>query len=754
MPAAEDGLTPARKAELLSGAGMWETAGDDQAGIRSLVLTDGPHGVRLSAGDGSPAGLGASRPATCFPAECATASSWDPELLEELGRAAGTEAAASGVDVLLGPGLNIKRSPLGGRNFEYFSEDPFLTGVLGAAWTTGVQSCGVAASPKHFAANNQETGRMTIDVSVDERTLREIYLRAFEAVVKQAAPWTVMAAYNRLNGFHAAQDPWLLTRVLRGEWGFDGVVVSDWGAVTDRAAALAAGLDLEMPSSSGLGPREVVAGLEAGLVSPDDVDASLRRLRELSGRTGARQVPAPDFAAHDALARRAAAASMVLLKNDGGLLPFSAGSPLAVIGELARVPRYQGSGSSRVNPTRLSTPWTALADRVPGAVFAAGYPLDEAEDDGGLISEAVTAAAGAAQVAVFLGLPDAAETEGLDRTTLELPAAQLRLLDAVARVRPDVAVILANGSVVDTAWAPKATAVLESWLPGQAGGEAVADVLLGQANPSGKLAETFPARLQDTPAFGNFPGEAGQVRYGEGILVGYRWYDTRMVEPAFPFGHGLSYTTFGYSDLEASVTSGGTAAQGIRIQLQLKNTGSTEGAEVVQLYVGAPAGNIPRPAQELRAFQRVNLRPGETRTLHLDLLPGSLDRFDPGTRTWVTDPGTYELRVGSSSRDIRLTAEIELEFSPVRPLPTASSTLAEWMQHPQGSAVLAEALGAGAAGSGGSAGSAGSAGLAQMLTLMGGLPLERLGRFPGAPISTGQAAELARRLAERAGQDG
>ena len=748
MPTEDHGLDPAHKAALLTGEGIWQTAGSAEAGIRALTLTDGPHGVRLAAGEDAGPALGQSRPATCFPAECATASSWDPELLEELGRAAGREAAAYGVDVLLGPGLNIKRSPLGGRNFEYFSEDPLLSGALGAAWTIGVQSCRVAASPKHFAANNQETGRMTVDVIVDERTLREIYLRAFETVVKEAGPWTVMAAYNRINGFHAAQDPWLLTRVLRDEWGFDGVVVSDWGAVTDRAAALAAGLDLEMPSSSGLGPRELVAGLEAGLVSPEDVDASLDRMRELGRRTAGRPGGAPEFPEHDALARRAAAASMVLLKNDGGLLPFAPGASLAVIGELARTPRYQGSGSSRVNPTRLSTPWAALSGRASDASFSPGYSLQDPEPNTELIVEAVRAAAAADQVALFVGLPDAAETEGLDRSTLELPAAQLQLLDAVAQARPDLAVILANGSVVDTAWAADTAAVLETWLPGQAGGDAVADVLLGQVSPSGKLAETFPRRLEDTPAFGNFPGEADQVRYGEGLLVGYRWYDTRKLEPAFPFGHGLSYTEFSYSNLVVSV-SADAAAPGVRVSLQLGNSGRVEGAEVVQLYVSSPAGAAPRAEQELRGFQRVSLAPGETRTLSLELPPGSLDRFDVATRTWVTDPGTYELRAGSSSRDIRLTAAFELTAQPPQPLPTASSTLAEWMQHPVGAAVLAEAFGTGAFGSG----AAGGDEAAQMLTLMGSLPLERLGRFPGSPLSADQAAGIAQLVAERAGRD-
>jgi len=709
------------------------------------VLTDGPHGVRRSE-DNPGLGLGKSAPATCFPSECATASSWNPELLAELGRAAGLEAAAQGVDVLLGPGLNLKRTPLGGRNFEYFSEDPLLSGLLGTAWIRGVQSQGVAACPKHFAANNQETDRMTVDVIVDQRTLRELYLRAFEMVVRQARPWTIMAAYNKLNGFHAAQDPWLLTQVLRNEWGFDGAVVSDWGAVTDLAAALAAGLDLEMPASNGIGPGEVLAGLDAGLVSPEDVDAAVERLRVLGERTADKASGPPDFAAHDRLARRAAVQSMVLLKNDGGVLPFSAQRRLVIVGELARTPRYQGSGSSRVNPVRLSTPWDALAARVPEARFAAGYGLEDGTgaDGDALVAEAVAAAAEGDQVVVFLGLPDSAETEGADRISLDLPANQLRLLSALAAERTDLAVVLLNGSAVTTGWARDVPAVLEGWLGGQGCGEAVADLLLGDANPSGKLAETFPRCIEDTPAYGNFPGEDGQVRYGEGLLVGYRWYDSRQMPVAFPFGHGLSYTTFEYTGLEAGVEGSGTGTA-VRVLVTVTNTGARAGAEVVQLYVSGPPNGVPRPAQELRGFSRVELRPGESSRITFDLAAGSLDRFDPGIRSWVTDSGAYLLKVGSSSSDIRLSETIEVEGSGPPLLPTASSPVSQWLADPRAARVLLEAL---AVPGTGNDDPAAAASLTAALSLMGSLPLDRLGRFPGAPLGPEQAARLARDLAE------
>ncbi|MFB9796198.1 glycoside hydrolase family 3 C-terminal domain-containing protein [Arthrobacter citreus] len=826
IPALPD-LSMDEKLSLLSGAGFWETVSLPSHGIRALVLADGPHGVRRPAGDGGGTGLGDSVPATCFPAECATASSWDRGLLAELGTAAAQEARAQGVDILLGPGLNIKRTPLCGRNFEYFSEDPLLAGELGAAWTAAVQAEGVGASPKHFAANNQEADRMRVDAVVDQRTLHEIYLRAFETVVRTAGPWTIMAAYNKVNGLHAAENPWLLGTVLRDTWGYDGVVVSDWGAVTDRAAALTAGLDLEMPSSGGLGTRELAAGLDAGTVTQEQVDQSVERIlalvRRASARSGAGADSAAasgagsaggsaDYAAHHELARRAAAASMVLLQNDGGILPLTSGGTLAVIGELARTPRYQGSGSSRVNPVQLVTPLDALQEMVPGLLFEPGYVLSEDSPCAGedLAEMAAAAAAAADTAVVFLGLPDAAESEGFDRTTLDLPDAQLELLTAVTEANPRTVVVLANGGVVSMGWAASVPAVLEVWLPGEAGGSAIADVLLGREEPGGRLAETVPLRLEDTPAYGNYPGEGGTVRYGEGLLVGYRWYDTRGLEVAYPFGHGYTYTTFSYSDLHVRVDGSG-ADQLVHVELTLTNTGDRSGSEVVQLYSGAPEGDDGgqqrplHPRRELRGFEKVPLEPGESRRVEFRLDVRSLSRYEPGTGSWVADAGEYRLEVEASSRDIRVAGVAALDGTIPPPVLGIASTLEEWMADPEAAAALVSAMtGAGAgsepsggAGPGGapessagapesnggapessggapesnggapessggapesnggapesSGGAPDAAQLAASLALVGNMPLNRLARFPGSPVTPELLKQLEAELRSRNG---
>ncbi|MCC9196557.1 glycoside hydrolase family 3 C-terminal domain-containing protein [Arthrobacter sp. zg-Y820] len=768
-PAMPD-LTLKEKIGLLSGAGFWETAALPGHGIRSLVLSDGPHGIRRPAGTADGLEPGDSHPATCFPAECATACSWDRSLLAELGTAVAREARAQGVDVLLGPGLNIKRTPLCGRNFEYFSEDPLLAGELGAAWTAAVQAAGVGASPKHFAANNQEADRMRVDAVVDQRTLHEIYLRAFEIVVRTAGPWTVMAAYNKVNGLHAAENPWLLGTVLRDTWGYEGAVISDWGAVTDRAAALAAGLDLEMPASGGLGAQELSTGLDAGTVTEQQVDTAVERILALVRRASVQPGPAQhdsgqpdsgqpgsaaaDYAAHHELARRAAAASMVLLQNDGGILPLSPGGSLAVIGELARTPRYQGSGSSRVHPVHLVTPLAALADQVPDLLFEPGYVLSAdspcAEED--LADMAAAAAAAADTAVVFLGLPETAESEGFDRTTLELPGPQLELLDAVVTANPRTIVVLSNGGAVTTEWAAAVPAVLEAWLPGEAGGSAVADVLLGRAEPGGRLAETIPHRLADTAAYGNYPGEDGAVRYGEGLLVGYRWYDTRGFAVAFPFGHGLSYTTFEYSELEVS-TVGAGASQLVHADLTLTNAGSRSGSEVVQLYAGAPDDDgRQRPLRELRGFEKVQLEPGESRRVSFRLDVRTLSRWDPGTGTWVADAGEYRLEVGASSRDIRLSGAAALDGTvPVSEL-TTGSPIAEWLADPDAAAVLVDALSAPASASvSDSAPESGAAGLPASLALVGSMPLNRLARFPGSPITPALLQRLEAELRARRG---
>ncbi|MFD7659716.1 glycoside hydrolase family 3 C-terminal domain-containing protein, partial [Actinosynnema sp. NPDC059797] len=611
-------LTREEKAGLLDGSDFWRTRAVPRLGIGRIMLSDGPHGLRSQPEQADHLGLLGATPSVAYPVEAATACSWDVDLLRRIGEALALEARSLGVSVVLGPGVNMKRSPLCGRNFEYFSEDPLLAGELGAALVEGLQGRGVGASVKHFAANNQETARMSVSAEVDERTLREIYLPAFERVVTGARPWTVMCSYNKVNGEYASQHHWLLTEVLRDEWGFDGVVVSDWGAVYDRDKALAAGLDLEMPSSDGVGRDAVLAALDAGTLDEADLDRAVARVLDLVARAqpalGAGQTYDED--AHHALAREAAAASAVLLKNDG-VLPLDPGGevPLAVVGEFARTPRFQGGGSSQGTPTRVDDPLTALRAAAGREVrFAPGFTLDGSGDTAALLDEAVATARGAVAV-VFLGLPDSWESEGYDRDHLRLPPEQVAVLEAVAGAAEQVAVVLSNGSVVEVApWQHHAGALLEAWLPGQAGGGAVADLLLGVVNPSGKLAETVPVALADNPAVGNFPGEHDVVRYGEGLLIGYRWYDAHALPVAYPFGHGLSYTAFDYRDLEVEA-HGNTA----RVSLTVVNTGDRRGAEVVQVYVSDPESSVFRPERELKAFAKVDLAPGESARVRLAL---------------------------------------------------------------------------------------------------------------------------------------
>lgn len=713
-------LTLEEKASLLSGLDFWTTQPVDRPGavVPGVMVTDGPHGLRKQAASPDHLGLGTSVPATCFPPAATLGSTWDPALLRRVGEALGRETRANDVAVLLGPGINIKRSPLNGRNFEYLSEDPVLSGELGAALVTGIQAQGVGTSLKHFAANNQEADRMRVSADVDERTLREIYLPGFERVVKQAQPWTVMCSYNRINGVYASQNHWLLTEVLRDEWGFEGLVVSDWGAVRDRVAAVAAGLDLEMPASGGRTDAEVVAAVRAGELDEAVVDVAARRVLRLV----ARALPALDAAAasgevfdveaHHALAREAAAAGTVLLKNDpvvalvgttpgldqldqrGGtpLLPLPSGEGVAVIGELARTPRYQGAGSSQVNPTRLDDALSALRAATGADVpFAAGYTLDGADAGSGtdataLRDEAVEVAAGAGTVLVFLGLPASYESEGFDRAHLDLPAEQVALLEAVAAANPRVVVVLANGSAVSVAgWQHLAPAVVEGWLGGQAGGSGVVDVLLGAVDPGGRLAETLPLRLADNPSYGNFPGELGHVRYGEGILVGYRWYDARQADVAYPFGHGLSYTTFAYSGVAAQALRTGTVADdeaAVRVRVTVTNTGARAGTEVVQVYVGDPAARVLRPERELKAFAKVRLAPGESREVVLDLTGRDLAYWHPVLRRWVVEGGEFVVSVGASSRDLRGSVTVVVDGEDVRLPLEPLSTVREAMDHP------------------------------------------------------------------------
>jgi beta-glucosidase len=726
-------LTLDEKISLLDGQDFWRTQALERWGIPALLVSDGPHGLRTQAEGGDHLGLAASAPATCFPPAAGLASTWDVGLLGRVGEALGLECRAAGVSVLLGPGVNMKRSPLCGRNFEYFSEDPTLAGELAAALVGGLQAQGVGASVKHFAGNNQETDRMTVSADADERTLREIYLPAFEKVVTAAQPWTVMSSYNRVNGTYVSESDELLTGVLRDEWGFEGLVVSDWGGVARREVGLAAGLDLEMPSSSGNGAAKVRAALADGRISEADVDRAASRVLTLVARAlEARERPvAPvDVDAHHALAREAATASAVLLKNEGGLLPLAAeGGPVAVVGEMARSPRYQGAGSSQVNPTRLDAALDALHDGLAGArevVFAPGYVVESDTADLALVAEAVAAAAAAQDVVLFLGLPPSHESEGYDRTHLDLPAHQLDLLRAVVAANPRVAVVLSNGSVVEVAsWIDAVPAVLEGWLLGQAGGSATADLLLGSAEPSGRLAETLPVRLEHNPSFGSFPGAEGHVTYGEGLLIGYRWYDTHRLPVAFPFGHGLGYTTFAYGDAEVTVVDAAEAR--VLVRVPVTNTGDRPGTETVQLYVADPVSAVPRPEQELRAFARVRLEPGETRVVELELGHRAFASWSVAGHRWVVEGGAFELRVGASSRDVRTTAVVELAGDAVV-LPLAADTTAEeWFAHPEGGPWLRDALGDGD--------------FAALLAdprngqMMRAIPLQRLSRMPGFPVT-------------------
>ena len=686
-------LTLEEKASLCLGSDLWHTAAVSRLKIAPVMVSDGPHGLRRQPEDADHINSG-SLPATCFPTASALGSSWNPELVVRIGKALGAEARAQGVAVVLGPGINIKRSPLCGRNFEYYSEDPLLAGVLGEALVNGLQSQGVGASVKHFAANNQETDRLRVSADVDERTLREIYLPAFERVVTHARPWTVMCAYNKINGRYASQHRWLLTEVLRDEWGFDGLVVSDWGAVHDRVAALTAGLDLEMPPNLGVSDAAIIAAIRDGTLDEDVLDKTVLRVLRLVQRastTSADHNAEFDVDDHHALARAAAAECAVLLRNDGEVLPLSpaAGDVLAVIGEFARSPRFQGAGSSQVNPTRVDVPVEVLRAAVPEGVevtFAAGYGIGTTDADEDLAAEAVALASRADAVILFLGLPPADESEGLDRAHIDLPANQTALVARIAAANPKLVVVLATGSAVRlSTWEHHARTVLVCGLGGQAAGGAIADLLLGAANPSGRLAETFALRLEDNPSHLNFPGEQGHVRYGEGVFVGYRGFDALDRPVSYPFGHGLSYTRFVYADLVAAVDR--HAEDGdptVTVTCMVANTGDRAGSEVGQLYIGDPESSVSRPVRELRSFAKVNLEAGaaETVTFHLDAR--DLSYWSVPHHRWVLEAGSFDIAVGASSRDLRLTTTINVTAPPVPVRLDAMASLHEWLADPAG----------------------------------------------------------------------
>jgi beta-glucosidase len=742
-------LTLEEKAALCLGSDFWHTAPVERLGVPALMVCDGPHGLRKQPDQADHAGLGGSNPATCFPTACSLASSWNTDLVHRVGEALGRETQAEEVAVLLGPGVNIKRSPLCGRNFEYFSEDPYLSGVLGTAFVQGVQSQGVGTSLKHYAANNQETDRVRVSADVDERTLREIYLPAFERIVTEAQPWTVMCSYNRLNGTHVSQHPWLLTTVLRDEWGFEGVVVSDWGAVHDRVAAVRAGLDLEMPPQLGWSDKALVDAVRAGELDEAVLDVAVTRVLRLVDRAlaNARPDTPVDRDAHHALARAAAREGAVLLKNDG-LLPLAPqpGQTVAVLGEFARTPRFQGAGSSQVNPTRVDIPLDELRAAVPDGVevaFAPGFTLDGTGDPGALADEAVELAGRADVVVVFLGLPAAEESEGFDRTHMHLPLPQVELLRAVRRVSRRVAVVLSNGSAVLTSgWQDDADAILECWLSGQATGGAIADLLLGAANPSGRLAETIPVRHEDSPSYLNFPGDSGHVRYGEGVFVGYRGHDKLEQPVSFPFGHGLSYTSFAYDDLAVAVR--GSHADGdlrVSVSCRVTNTGDRAGQEVAQLYVHDREASVTRPVRELKGFVKLDLAPGESGTATFELTARDLSFWSETVHGWVLEEGEFRISVGPSSRDLPLGEVVHVEAPRAAAALGPMSSLEEWLADPAGAAALHEVLGTRDDGR-----LAGMLGDEELQRVVGNFPMRSLAGFPNITLDHATLDEVVTRL--------
>ncbi|WP_030165998.1 MULTISPECIES: glycoside hydrolase family 3 C-terminal domain-containing protein [Actinomycetes] len=719
-------LTLQQKVALGSGADFWSTKAI--AALPSMVLTDGPHGVRRQTGATDHLGLAGSEPATCFPPAVGLGQSWDRDLVREVGEALGREARSLGVDVLLGPGINIKRDPRCGRNFEYFAEDPLLTAILSSAWVDGIQGTGVGASLKHFAVNNAEHDRMRASSDVDERTLHEIYLRAFEHVIRTAAPWTVMCSYNRINGTYAAENYWLLTSVLREAWGFDGVVVSDWGAVRDRVAAVSAGLDLQMPGGNDESDEAVLAAVQAGSLRMAAIDRSAGAMVGLADKVRhgrSTPVTAPDLQAHHALARNVAGRCVVLLKNDGGLLPLSGDQSIAVIGEFAIHPRYQGGGSSHVNPTAVDSPLDeiqALASPNGDVTFARGFTASE-NDDGSLRPAAVDAAGAADVAVVFLGLAAAQESEGFDREDIELSADQIGLLAEIVQQQPNTVVVLAHGGIVRlTQVAQLAPAILDSALLGQAAGGGVADVLFGKVNPSGRLSETVPIRLQDTPAYLNFPGENSHTLYGEGQFVGYRWYDTRELDVAFPFGHGLSYTRFRYSDFTVEVTDTGVTAA-----VSINNVGDRPGREVVQVYTTKVKSAVTRPVRELKQFLAVHLNPGEEERVRLPIERSALAYWDIRTHRWLVEDGEYEFTVGASSRDLRAAQTVTVTGDQLHIPITMHTTFDELKTHPH-AAPLLDYLAAHAPGGMRADGDGEAAGI-DMSQMMRSIPIGRMAAF-------------------------
>ncbi|MED1116067.1 glycoside hydrolase family 3 C-terminal domain-containing protein [Bacillus paramycoides] len=672
-------MTLEEKASLCSGLDFWNTKGIERLGIPSIMVTDGPHGLRKQAEGADHLGIYNSIPSTCFPSAVGLASTWNKELINQVGVALGEECQAENVGVLLGPGANIKRSPLCGRNFEYFSEDPYLSSQIAANHVKGVQSQGIGTSLKHFAANNQEHRRMSVDAIVDERTLREIYLASFEDVIKEAQPWTVMSAYNKINGEYASENNYLLHDILKDEWGFEGFVVSDWGAVNERVESLANGLELEMPSSFGIGEKKIVAAVNGGELSVEKLDQAVERLLNIIFKAYDNQLENAVYSkdAHHQLAREVASESMVMLKNEDSILPLKKEGTVAVIGGFAKQPRYQGGGSSHINPTKLESileEIETVSGEKTNILFAQGYDLASDDIDGNMINEAKKVAERADTAVLFVGLPDRYESEGFDRKHLQMPENHVQLIEAIAEVQSNIVVVLSNGAPIEMPWIGKVKGILEGYLGGQALGGAIADILFGDANPSGKLAETFPKVLSDNPSYLNFPGEGDKVEYKEGVFVGYRYYDMKNIEPLFPFGFGLSYTNFEYSNIsidKKEIKDTDT----VSVRVNVKNTGSTVGKEIVQLYIKDVESTMIRPEKELKGFEKVALQPGEEKTVSFTLNKRSFAYYNVELKDWHVETGEFEILVGKSSKEIVLHDSLYVQSTTIIRKPVHRNTL-------------------------------------------------------------------------------
>ncbi|WP_217362501.1 glycoside hydrolase family 3 C-terminal domain-containing protein [Flavobacterium sp. M31R6] len=684
-------MTLEEKASLCSGETAWSTQAIPRLGIPSIFMTDGPHGLRKAVGFD----FTNSVPATCFPTASALASSWNTALAQKMGEALAIESQANDVQILLGPGVNMKRSPLGGRNFEYFSEDPILAGRIATAFINGVQSQGVGTSMKHFAANNQEFERMSNSSNVDERTLNEIYFPAFEMAVKEAQPWTVMCSYNKLNGVYASENKYLLDDVLKEKWGFKGFVVSDWGAVNDRPLGVQAGLNLEMPSSGGFNNKKIIEAVKNGSLAEATLDEIVIETLAvtLKAKDSHQSGIVVDKPKHNALARQVSGECIVLLKNDNAILPLSASTKkIAIIGAFAKTPRYQGAGSSQVKPTQVENAFDELQKLSKGTslTYSAGYTSDGATNET-LIAEAVQNAKDAETVLVFAGLPDVYESEGYDRANMDMPEGHNKLIEAVAKVNKNVVVVLMNGAAVSMPWKKDVSGIVEAYLGGQAGGGAIADVLTGKVNPSGKLSETFPMRLEDSPTAIDFPSRDGNANYGEGIYIGYRYYDKKKIEPNFPFGYGLSYTTFSYSDIQTN-TASARDTDDIIISLKVKNTGKVAGKEVVELYVHEQATETSRPENELKHFEKIALNPGEEKTVSFHLTSRDFAYYSTIAHDWVIKSGKFDIRVGASSRDLPLQQTIDIQSTKTNKIVFTRNSLFKEFKNAPNSAVIYEQL--------------------------------------------------------------